>query len=301
MLQACSQADPVLAPTHLLTAQSEGEVFRIRMFEPSVGAKAGRLVLTAPGWGERSEGNDRLHAALLEAGFRVAALDAPQWAADNAGAVIPSKVTRPVDFSLASDGDEAASQAAGDERVRRGAQRMAAALAALEEHGPAAAVGFSLGGSWAAEAALTAPSIAAVVNLDGWLFGQALKQPLACAYLWVRSKPFTPAASAEGRRVARWIARDLAAHERFGHRADVAWATAVQSPHGQLSRGAGARAKAHRQAIVDFLKAWARGDQALGAAITFGGDLRQDRVTGAPSDTTQTDPNSSSLGETSKN
>jgi dienelactone hydrolase len=147
---------------------------------------AGRppVVLYLPGWNGRRADNACLLAELASHGFAVAALDDPQ----PGGAM---------DFR-----DEAAQAAT----LRRITARLAASVAAVRRLLDALArdgldveragiVGYSFGGAAAAEASVSEPRLAGVVNLDGWLFGRAARDGVACPYLLLSDGTPAPTAA----------------------------------------------------------------------------------------------------------
>jgi dienelactone hydrolase len=148
---------------------------RGRVAEPEAVPAAGRfpVLLSLPGWGGRPEDTTALAQELASHGFVVA------------GVAMPDPIP-PMDFS--TDAAFAATLALADRTVRSQAANASLALdrlARLDAHDPdgrftgrldtgrTGIFGFSLGGAVAVQAAWQDPRFRAVMNLDGWLFGDA--------------------------------------------------------------------------------------------------------------------------------
>ena len=154
----------------------------------------------APGLYGTSSSMTLLARNLASHGYVVAGIDDParDAPARNAPATDEDIRLRPFDFSSAK-GLEATMRRSG-ERVKRVASRALAVLDRLQACTVASPalrqrveltrvgfVGFSFGGSAAVESSFMDSRIAAVVNLDGSLFGRAAEQPVKTPYLMMHS------------------------------------------------------------------------------------------------------------------
>jgi pimeloyl-ACP methyl ester carboxylesterase len=145
------------------------------------------VLLFFPGWGARVRDNTSLLQDLASHGFAVAGVSYPE------GKGLPD---RHVPMQFTSDAAYAAGIAQGNRIVQVQAEDASFVLNHLQEldradpmklltghldTGKAGALGYSLGGAVAAQAGLTDARFLAVMNLDGWMFGdvatQFFKQP----------------------------------------------------------------------------------------------------------------------------
>jgi len=145
------------------------------------------LLVYASGWNGRRDDNTYLFASLASHGYVIAALDDIGYVAattDGAAAVFGNLG----DLDLSSEAAMKQSIRDWDRRLELMTNRVSRALDALEtldrsgglpllhghiDHKRVGMIGFSFGGSVAAECALTEPRFLAVVNMDGWLFGKS--------------------------------------------------------------------------------------------------------------------------------
>jgi len=162
-----------------------------------VAAQRFPIVLYVPGWGGNRTDNTAAAQDLASNGYIVAAIDDP----------FPSV---PMDFS--SGPALCKTIAWANRKLRLIVDRIAYLLDALAvvDRTPykrffqrldlerVGILGFSFGGAVAAEAAGADPRIGASVNLDGWLFGNALRTGVSCPYLAVGG-PSTESKEAPGR------------------------------------------------------------------------------------------------------
>jgi dienelactone hydrolase len=162
------------------------------------------VVLFAPGLFGRAEQNTLVIGSLASHGYVVAAiddvgLDSPVSTASPEG---EEARLRPIDFSSAEAVE--ATMRRGGLRVAQEAAKALEALDRLEacfrndintqnkmDFARIGFVGFSFGGTVAAESSLMDARVAAVVNLDGSFFGRAAEQPLDVPFM-VLSSDFDP-------------------------------------------------------------------------------------------------------------
>jgi len=157
------------------------------------------VLLYFPGWGGLVTHNASLLERLARHGFVVSGLDYPE------GMAIPSDKT-PLTFAPDSAYAEATAQ--GNLMVRIEAEDASLALdrlAQLDQSDSrflghldtkrAGILGYSLGGSAAAQAAWRDPRFHAVMNLDGWMFGDVATQLFPQPYLVFRDDLAPPTAA----------------------------------------------------------------------------------------------------------
>jgi dienelactone hydrolase len=166
--------------------------------DPGVAGGRFPVVLYFPAWGDTRGDNTALAQSLASRGFVVVATD--DFARE-----------RPLDLSSAEA--YRASVQWAERKVRLSAERARLTLAALagvnatDPQGrftghlrldKVGAVGFSFGGAVAAELATLDPSVAAAVDLDGWLFGDAARDGVPRPFLMVSTTgpPFASGPSA---------------------------------------------------------------------------------------------------------
>jgi len=149
------------------------------------------LILYAPGWNGRRNDNQLLISQLVSWGFVVTAIDD---VGANSG---PADQAAYGDFDLSSDEAMQRSLRFADTRLAAMVRRFSAVIDRLgASDGPlpdalrrqidferVGALGFSFGGSVAAEAAVLEPRIVAAVNMDGWHFGRSAVDGLRKPYL----------------------------------------------------------------------------------------------------------------------
>lgn len=158
-----------------------------------------RLVLFAPGLGERADAHETIVRDLASYGYIVVAL--------NDLAIASPSETEPLDEPTRLQPFDFSSAEALAATVRRGAVRteyearqalrtLDHLAACVKSDGGLAGhidvqhvgfVGYSFGGAVAVEAAQQDGRIAAVANLDGSLFGHAAEEPLDTPYLFISS------------------------------------------------------------------------------------------------------------------
>ncbi len=168
---------------------------------PSGGIAPGRfpVLLYFPGWGAKVEDNASLLGDLARHGFIAVGLSYPQ------GAGLPDPA---VPMQFVPDSAYAAGITQGNRMVQIESEDGSLVLDALEkmDRGDpstpltghldtqrAGVLGYSLGGSVAAQAALRDPRFRAVMNLDGWMFGEVATQFFSRPYLVVSDAQAPPA------------------------------------------------------------------------------------------------------------
>lgn len=157
------------------------------------------VLLYFPGWGGLVAHNASLLERLARHGFVVAGLDYPE------GEGIPSDK---IPMQFAPDSAYATATAQGNLMVRIEAENASRALDRLvqfDRSDPrfaghldtkrAGVLGYSLGGSVAAEAAWRDPRFRAVMNLDGWMFGDVASRFFPQPYLVFRDDLAAPTAA----------------------------------------------------------------------------------------------------------
>lgn len=261
----------------------------VRVVHPRVRTSSPRfpLVLFAPGWGGESGQSQSLLEALASHGYVLVAFDDVALDPPEPGASAAREAARTAVADWTSEAALLRTRAVGDVRVQLEvdkARQVLDALTALHARGVAALaqldlsrvgiLGFSFGGAVAAEATLADPRIRAAVNLDGWLFGEAVTRAVTKPYLLVTSEEAFPeeaalhAADDETRLTAAWCLRDRALHARMLGQPSFAWWLLEGAEHGdftdallsprlaqRLSRGASAR-MAQRRALEALLVAF---------------------------------------------
>ncbi len=181
---------------------------------------AGRfaVVLYAHGWGSFAQDNTALMEDLASHGFVAAAIGTPQgfgsWTSPDGKTL---NLDGPLDIS--TDTAAATTVAIGTRNAETRAadlKRALDTLAALDAHDPAGrltghlrtdrvgVLGFSFGGAVAATASQLDARIAAVMNMDGWLFGAAQREGVAVPYLvFSDDTPLPPPADVQSSDPAR--------------------------------------------------------------------------------------------------
>ncbi|WP_343612207.1 dienelactone hydrolase family protein [Novosphingobium sp.] len=224
--------------------------YRILVWRPE--GKTGRrpLILYAPGWGDRGEAGSRQLAYLASHGYVAVAFDDLARDPPRAGESPADAALRHAAFDEATPRAYAASFTLAGRRVQKAADKGRAILDAVLASPDLAAqidparigfLGFSFGGATAVEQAIADPRIKAVINLDGWLFGEASRRVLARPYLlFYIDDDFPPAGwstrSDPGQRaLAQACAVDRAIHRPYLGRADFVWLHARHVSHEDLS------------------------------------------------------------------
>jgi len=217
-----------------------------------------RVILYAPHFRGPGYDNSARLSYLASHGYIIVAFN-DVWLDPPVEATPEEEAARLHDWPFATDADYARTLALNDARVRLQAAK---ALAALDRLGACAkrfpaspwsdsvnfdAVGFlgySIGGAAAAEAATMDSRIAAVVNLDGDLFGQALAGKVRAPYLdFTRDYPVPDAAamnapSPQERYPSRLLAREFRERINLAARPGSAGVRILRSDHSSFSDAA---------------------------------------------------------------
>jgi dienelactone hydrolase len=169
------------------------------------------LLVYAPGWDGERDDNTYLFANLASHGYVVAALDDIGFVAtanDDAAAVFGDLG----DLDLSSEAAMKQSVRDWERRLVLMTDRVSRALDELEtldrsgelsllhghiDHHRIGMIGFSFGGSVAAECALIEPRVLAAINMDGGVFGRAATTIISKPYLVFNSDDPTLAADAK--------------------------------------------------------------------------------------------------------
>jgi dienelactone hydrolase len=249
-----SGPDPVIGQVLIMQRTADGQDRRIivHLWQPAPPQPAGPLLLSFPGWDGDWRDGAGLARDLASHGYAVAQID-------------PGAPAAAMDFS--SDAAAIRTGALADHLLA--AQAVDARLVLEQLAGfaarPVAALGFSFGGAVAAELSRLSPRIRAVVNLDGWLFGQAAARGVPAPYLLVSDDEPLPSdadlasldpAHRASARLDRQDSENLLAHQRD---ADFRLLTIAGTRHlnfsdaamgGWLRRGGGAIDPARATAIT---------------------------------------------------
>jgi predicted dienelactone hydrolase len=185
------------------------------------------LLIYAPGWDGPRWDNTFALANLASHGYVVAAVDDVGFSQRGEGRQDLGE------FDLASEAAKARSLASANRRLQLMVARISATLdglAALDRADPKALLsgrvdysrvgmlGFSFGGSVAAEAALSEPRLVAVANMDGWLFGASATTIIDKPYLAFNSDFPTIETDAESNNVHRRISARMTLSDRAQQR-----------------------------------------------------------------------------------
>ena len=149
-----------------------------------------RLILCLPGWGGRRTDNTALAEDLASHGYVVASIDDPvPMGAMEFGSADAYAGT------LSRSAAKAAKEARVVLQVLDGLAGLAAADPRFDGRfvtDRVGVVGFSFGGTAGATAARLDPRIRAVVNMDGWLFGDAATQGVPVPYMMLNDDEQMP-------------------------------------------------------------------------------------------------------------
>lgn len=159
-----------------------------------------RLVLLAPGLNKTPSSMSLVARNLASHGYVVAGINDPARDALRSGASASDEEIRLRPFDFSSDEALAGTMRRGSVRAEQVASRALTILDRLEVCIQNSArlqgridvkrvgfVGYSFGGAAAAESSFMDSRIAAVVNLDGWLFGRATVAPVSKPILFMCS------------------------------------------------------------------------------------------------------------------
>lgn len=234
-----------VARLELVLRDRAGAPIVVTVWHPRDLATAVPLILYSPGWGALRTQSSLQAENLASHGFVVVACD--DIAADPA-----TDPDRGVSFELTSDAATAGSiERAGRHAVAQ-AERLLAVLRALEA-GQAAALagrldlarigvlGYSIGGASGLAAALTDRRIAAVVNVDGGLFGPSAEEIGVAGYFLISSREAFPTEAelrspdAFTRNYAMISALDIPRNRRRMERPGGYWVQLPAAEHADLS------------------------------------------------------------------
>ncbi len=164
-------------------------IIRVMLWSPSAGGPHPVLVYE-PGWGGTAGENSRLAEALAGKGFFVAAID---YAADQPAAFADEMQRLLLPLDLSSNAALYRTIAEGDRRAVLMAGDASAALDLIPEAAGAPGygiLGWSFGGAVALEACRQDSRFRACLNMDGWMFGPAARQPPSQDYLVMSGDPY---------------------------------------------------------------------------------------------------------------
>lgn len=231
---------------------------RVHVWQPQAaedsGARAGGprypLVLFAPGWAGFATDAGLLVADLASRGYVVVGFDDIAHDPAEPGETPAQQLERSARFDVSSDSAFERSARAAEARTRAEAlkaRRILDAIEALAREGAPSFdrvdtsrvgfLGFSFGGTVAAETAFDDARIAAVANVDGYLFGKALERGVPRPYLLFSSTQSFPilgdihSEEAPRRIHAKWALTNLDAHAKSIEQERVHWFALEDSLH----------------------------------------------------------------------
>jgi dienelactone hydrolase len=214
------------------------------------------LIVYAPGWGGTRNDNTALVATLASHGFVVAALDDVVHDPVELDARTEDRAVRHTDMQLGDEAGRARTVGMFDPRLALEARKASRLLDALLETGTRDLVGIaidpmrigmlgaSFGGAASVEAALADKRFRAVINLDGWLRGRALKTVLDIPFANFNSTRGAPDPTVLMAANANAVHRFLAARNsetndfikrQMAARSDALDITIVGASHGDYS------------------------------------------------------------------
>jgi dienelactone hydrolase len=212
------------------------------------------LVLFAPGWAGFATDVGLLVADLASQGYVIVGFDDIAHDPPEPGETEAQQLERTAVFDVSSDAAFERSTRAAEARTRaeaRKARRILDAVEALTREGHASFnhvdvtrvgfLGFSFGGCVAAETAFDDTRIAAVANVDGRLFGNALERSVPRPYLLFSSIQSFPipgddhSTDAPRRIHAQWAKSDLDAHAKLIGQDGKHWFALEDSLHGDFT------------------------------------------------------------------
>lgn len=245
---------PPSGPFKVKTAEHllKTEVGAIRIIEwaPLDIREPAPLVLYAPGWGGHARDGSLKLAELASHGYVTVAFDDVAATPPAPGESAADQATRGSAFSMESPVDYKRSFELASRRVHVAARQSKAVLDAILAAPEFAQridprkigfLGFSFGGAAGVEQSLTDQRLKAVVNFDGWLFGESAKSATKTPYLlfyinedfppkaWLQSKAPGERALAQGCRFDQQLHRPLMGQPQF------TWLRATATDHERLA------------------------------------------------------------------
>lgn len=222
----------------------------VLVWQPRGAQGARPLILFASGWGERVNPSSRQLADLASHGYVVVGFDDLAFDPIRPGEPAQDIAIRQASFDNATPAAYDATFALASRKVGLAARKGKAVLDAVLAWPELAGhidpdrigfLGFSFGGATGVEQALSDARIKAVVNLDGWLFGEAARQPINGPYLlFYVDEDFPPeswlASDDPARKtLALGCAFDRSLHRSMLGRPDFFWLHARHVTHEELS------------------------------------------------------------------
>lgn len=170
-----------------------GEPVRVRVWQPQgTGGERFPLILYAPGWGGRADDSAHLLGDLASHGYLAVAFDDVANDRSSPGEMPQTTADRRATLRIVDMDSYHDSFALASRRVtlaaRKGTRVLDGVMAAPDlamriAPGRIGFVGYSFGGATGVEQAQSDRRLHAVVNLDGWLFGEATRKAPQFAYL----------------------------------------------------------------------------------------------------------------------
>ncbi|MDE1917947.1 MAG: hypothetical protein KGJ57_18885 [Sphingomonadales bacterium] len=225
----------------------------VLVWQPREAPGARPLILFASGWGERVDPGSRQLADLASHGYVVVGFDdvafdpaRPHESAQDIDARhAPYAYDTPAAYAATfKPAGRKVAMAARKGKAVLDAALVAPDLAARIDAARIGFLGFSFGGATGVEQSLSDARIRAVVNLDGWLFGEATHVPIDRPYLlFYIDDDFPPdrwlaSDDPAERALALGCAFDRSLHRSLLGRADFFWLHARHVTHEELAGAA---------------------------------------------------------------
>lgn len=200
---AAKPAGPVTVQHSIFTLRTGIGSFRVELWAPAHQTGPAPLVLYAPGMGQQAAMGSVQLTDLANHGYIAIAFDDVSQDPAAAGESAEQAASRKFNFDISSPAAYRASFSRASLRselaARKGKAILDAVLASPDLAGRIdperiGFLGYSFGGAGAVEQSLADPRLKAVVNLDGWLFGEGARRATRTPYLLVYiDEDFPPA------------------------------------------------------------------------------------------------------------